>query len=243
MEFDFYTNPRPFREIRAVFDQEAVRVYQAFRREIALPALERQTFVPPFRFERITSWIKPSFLWTMKRTDWGRYCRIGKGGRPEHEGDTVVLGIDVERAFFDDILSRAQITHFEEQPEQDRALWRSTLARTRVLIQWDPEKTLEGGRRRFKAIQIGLKSPALKEYAHSILKIRDMADVIAAVAAAPSDAEKVALLPPEKPYPVSPETRSRLNMSEKPTAKARIQPQGFANGRNLNSQTGEETCS
>ncbi|MCT6869895.1 DUF4291 family protein [Apibacter sp.] len=48
------------KEIRVVFDKETITVYQAYRKEIALPAVKAQTFVPPFKVERMT-WIKPSF--------------------------------------------------------------------------------------------------------------------------------------------------------------------------------------
>ena len=34
-------------EIRAVFDEKTITVYQAYCKEIALPAVENQKFVPP----------------------------------------------------------------------------------------------------------------------------------------------------------------------------------------------------
>ncbi len=58
------------RIIRAVFDKETITVYQAYRKEIAEPAIQQQKFVPPFKMERMT-WIKPSFLWMMYRSGWG----------------------------------------------------------------------------------------------------------------------------------------------------------------------------
>ena len=213
MDIGFYCSPRPFREIRALFNSETIRVYQAFGKEIAIPALENQTFVAPFRFERITSWIKPSFLWTMKRTNWGQYCRIGKGGIPEHDGNTMVLGIDVERAFFDRIIARGQVTHFDENPDQDRHLWRAKLRHAPVLVQWDPEKTIDGYKRSYKAIQIGLRSPVLEEYARTIEKIQNMTGLIEEIAATSSVEEKILLLPVEEPYPVNSDIQHRLHMS------------------------------
>ena len=56
----------PYKEIRADYDRETIVVYQAYRPEIADPAVEAQRFVPPFSFGRMT-WIKPSFLWMMER--------------------------------------------------------------------------------------------------------------------------------------------------------------------------------
>jgi hypothetical protein len=55
----------PFRQIRAVYDDEVIRVYQAYSYSIAAAALQKGTFVsPPFKLDRMT-WIKPSFLWMM----------------------------------------------------------------------------------------------------------------------------------------------------------------------------------
>ncbi len=61
--------PTPSRQIRAVFDAETITVYQAYSPAIAAPALAAQTFVAPFKRERMT-WIKPSFLWMMYRCGW-----------------------------------------------------------------------------------------------------------------------------------------------------------------------------
>lgn len=51
--------PVKARQIRALFDGETVRVYQAYANEIADAALARGTFTsPPFSMARMT-WIKP----------------------------------------------------------------------------------------------------------------------------------------------------------------------------------------
>ena len=59
------------REVRAVYDAETIRVYQAYSDEIADAALAAGTFVAPFKRDRMT-WIKPSFLWMMYRSGWAR---------------------------------------------------------------------------------------------------------------------------------------------------------------------------
>ena len=209
---EIHQAPRPLREIRAVFTESTVRVYQAFGNEIAISALERQAFFPPFKLDGITSWIKPSFLWTMARTGWGRYTRIG-AGRKEHEGDAKVLGIDIDRAFFDSLLESAQSTHFEESQNQDDKAWGVLIRRSHVLVQWDPEKDVSGHRRYFKAIQIGLRSTALRDYVHAIKAIEDQTPLIAEILSVDSHEERVSLLPPEMPYPVSESVRERLQMS------------------------------
>ena len=57
------------REVRAVYTDTTITVYQAYSAEVASPALSAGRFVPPFKRERMT-WIKPSFLWMMYRCGW-----------------------------------------------------------------------------------------------------------------------------------------------------------------------------
>lgn len=87
-------------EIRAIYNENTIRVYQAYSPEIALPALEAGRFVPPFKMERMT-WIKPSFNWMMYRSGFGSKA-----------GQEVVLGIDITRAGFEWALQHAALSHF-----------------------------------------------------------------------------------------------------------------------------------
>jgi len=45
------------RAIRALYDNDTITVYQAYRAEIARPAVENGRFMPPFSRNRMT-WIK-----------------------------------------------------------------------------------------------------------------------------------------------------------------------------------------
>jgi hypothetical protein len=47
-------------EIRADYDKTSIVVYQAYSKEIALPAVKQQKFVSPFSLTRMT-WIKLFF--------------------------------------------------------------------------------------------------------------------------------------------------------------------------------------
>lgn len=216
MDLEFYKIQRPYREIRAVYNDETVRVYQAFSKEIALPALDAQTFVPPFKTEGIVSWIKPSFLWCLKRTQWGKFTRISKKNtKGENENNALVLGIDIRREFFDRILSVALVTHFEEYPEIDKNNWKKIYQKAQVRVQWDPEKTIEGIPRPFKSIQIGLSGNTLIEYSQNICRIINMKTLIEEIESTEIYDEKISLLPDEIPYPVSEEVLKRLNMIKK----------------------------
>jgi len=209
-----YSGPRPHREIRAVFDSATIRVYQAFPRGIAIPALEAQRLVPPFRLSDMTSWIKPSFLWMMARSAWGQHCRIGHRGTPEHPGETVVLGIDVQRDLFDRWLGQAVLTHDDPSGlERAKAERRQLMCQSTVIVQWDPEKALDGSRRRHRAIQIGLRGTALREYAEAaIVRIESQTGRIQTIKSVRDDDEKIALLPDERPYGVPQDVRQRLGM-------------------------------
>ncbi|MFI0462895.1 DUF4291 family protein [Saccharopolyspora sp. 5N102] len=59
------------RQIRGDYDARTIVVYQAYSPAVADPALRPNRFVPPFSFNRMT-WIKPSFLWLMRRSGWAQ---------------------------------------------------------------------------------------------------------------------------------------------------------------------------
>src|SRR5467141_3875887 len=75
--------------IRAAYSDHTIRVYQAYRPEIAVPVLEAGRFVPAFQMGRMT-WIKLSFNWMMYRS--------GYATKP---GQEVILGIDITRKGFE----------------------------------------------------------------------------------------------------------------------------------------------
>src|SRR5215475_7737716 len=101
--------------IRAVYSDRTVRVYQAYRPEIALPALKAGRFVPPFSMNRMT-WIKPSFNWMMYRS--------GYGTKP---GQEVVLGIDITREGFEWALKNAVLSKFTPAVHASLEKWQNLL--------------------------------------------------------------------------------------------------------------------
>src|SRR5215468_10342470 len=95
--------PSMGRHILAQFDDESVVVYQAYRPAIGRFAAEHGYFGGPFSLERM-SWVKPNFLWMMYRCGWGT-----------KEGQEVVLGLRIRRAFFEGLLFQAVPSSFDEQ--------------------------------------------------------------------------------------------------------------------------------
>jgi len=183
----------PQRQIRAVHDAHTIRVYQAYSRQIAEPALAAGRFVPPFKVERMT-WIKPSFLWMMYRAGWGR----------KDPGQECILGIDITREGFAWALANACGSHPPDGMEP--ADWTALKARSPVRIQWDPERDLHHQPLPWRSIQIGLGGEAVRRYVDQwIVGIEDvtpLAHRIEALVVAGRLDDARAALPVERPYEV-----------------------------------------
>ncbi|MFN7976428.1 MAG: DUF4291 domain-containing protein [Acidobacteriota bacterium] len=193
------------REVRADFDRETIVVYQAYAPEIALPAIERQRFVPPFSLGRMT-WIKPSFLWMMERSNWGR-----KPGQ-EH-----VLGVRISRAGWEEALGQSVLTSPERQVHADPSAWRALFAQATVHVQWDPERSLRGAKLPHRSIQVGISRHVIRRYVESwTVEIRDLTSLARKIRglldAGHADRAKD-LLPPERVYPIPPEIGRRVGVS------------------------------
>ncbi len=143
----------PQRQIRALFDEKSIRVYQAYSHLIADSALEAGRFVaPPFKMDRMT-WIKPSFLWMMYRSGWGT--------KP---GQECVLAIDITREGLEWALAHSCLSHFEPDVHESHEQWLEMKAISPVRIQWDPERDVHLERLDYRSIQIGLSGEAVKKY-------------------------------------------------------------------------------
>ena len=153
----------PYRQIRADFDRHSIVIYQAYRKQIAEPAIKAGRFVEPFSWGRMT-WIKPSFLWLMARSNWGQ-----KSGQ-EH-----TLAIRIKRTGWDHALSLGVLTSFDPKVHGDQAKWRSQFDDAVVHVQWDPERTIHGKKLEHRSIQVGLSRQIIKEFTDEwILEIKDV---------------------------------------------------------------------
>jgi hypothetical protein len=196
-----------YKEIRADYDRDSIVVYQAYRPEIGEAAIAAQKFVPPFSFNRMT-WIKPSFLWMMERCGWG-----------EKAGQEVVLGVRIRRENWEAALSQAVLSDVEG----GNAL---------VRVQWDPERSLRGGKLEHRSIQVGLSRHLIRAYAEQwIVSIADLRPLVGKLRALrkegrhdqrswlvhdqrswPVHDQAERYLPVERPYPVSEALARRLGM-------------------------------
>ncbi len=156
-------NSTPYRQIRAVYTENTIRVYQAYSDKIADAALKAGTFIsPPFKMERMT-WIKPSFLWMMYRSGWGT--------KP---GQERILAIDITREGFEWALEHSLLSH-QAKDYADKEEWQKIKNATPVRIQWDPERDLHLQPLEYRSIQIGLSKEAVGLYINEwIQKISDI---------------------------------------------------------------------
>jgi hypothetical protein len=179
-------------EIRAVYNDATIRVYQAYSDEIADAALAQGTFVSPFKMERMT-WIKPSFLWMMYRAGWGY----------KDEGQRRILAIDVSREGFEWALAHSCPSHPDASMSKEE--WNRHKNSSPVRIQWDPERNLHLEPLRYRSIQIGLGEEAVHLYVSKwIQKITDITVIARSMHALVSENKldkAQAMLPPEKIYP------------------------------------------
>lgn len=185
----------PNRQIRAVYDDKTIRVYQAYNNTIANSALKHGTFVtPPFKLERMT-WIKPSFLWMMYRSGWGT----------KENGQSRILAINILREGFDWALDRSCLSR-QSKNFVDKEEWLKFKNTIPVRIQWDPERDLHLQSLKYRTIQIGLSKEAVKLYVYkwiqSITEVTTLATQIHNLVKNKELENAIRLLPMEKVYPL-----------------------------------------
>ncbi|OVE49315.1 DUF4291 domain-containing protein [Chromobacterium violaceum] len=185
----------PSHQIRAVYDDKTIRVYQAYSDTIADSALSHGKFVsPPFKIERMT-WIKPSFLWMMYRSGWGK----------KDEGQKRILAIDITREGFEWALANSCLSR--TNPSMSKVEWERLKNSSPVRIQWDPERDLLLQPLPHRAIQIGLSKEAVglyvNQWIHQISDITPLVHEIHEEISHGNFESARTILPKEHPYPPS----------------------------------------
>ncbi|MGE0791780.1 MAG: DUF4291 domain-containing protein [Sandaracinaceae bacterium] len=145
--------PTSGRHILAQYDASTIVVYQAYRPSIAEWTLAHQRFGGGgWSFGRM-SWIKPNFLWMMFRCGWAT-----------KEGQERVLAIRLRRDAFDGYVREGVASTFDPRTHVDRDAWQAAMRASDVRIQWDPDHDPKGHPVERRAIQIGLRGPALQGF-------------------------------------------------------------------------------
>lgn len=192
----------PARQVRAVFDDDTITVYQAYSAAIAVPAAANNSFNgTPFKLDRMT-WIKPSFLWMMYRSGWA--TKLGQ----EH-----VLAIQITRTGFEEALSQTCLSHYDPDAYPDHATWEEHKRNSPVRVQWDPERDIALKPLPWRSLQVGLSGTAAHDYANRwILHIDDITphvhDLHEHITSGRTDTARTKL-PAERPYPL-PDSLTRV---------------------------------
>jgi len=154
------------KEVFARYDKKYIRVYQAYNSEIANEAVKLQNFGKNFSTQRMT-WIKPSFLWLMNRSNWGT-----------KKNQENILAVDVYRDFFDGLLEKAVLT-FPDSELFSGKEWEKKFSESDVYCQWDPDRGINGNPIGRYAVQIGIKGNALRDFLErGIFSIEDITPLV-----------------------------------------------------------------
>lgn len=190
------------KEVFAQYDRKCIRVYQAYNPMIAKEAVALQRFGESFNVNRMT-WIKPSFLWMMYRSNWGT-----------KKNQECILALDLDQSKFDGLLEKAVLTSPDAACYTGKE-WEKAFDETTVYCQWDPDRTINGNAMNRAAIQIGLKGSTLRDFLDSsICHIEDFTRLVRKWNEQRKSGKlDTKNLPTEKIYPVKNKAiRNRLNM-------------------------------
>jgi hypothetical protein len=189
-------------QIRADHDARTIVVYQAYAPAIAGPAVAARRFVPPFSLARMT-WIKPSFLWLMERSNWA-----------QKSGQERVLAVRITRAGWEEALAAGVLTAYTRGVHRDVDDWQQQFAAATVHVQWDPERSIRGAGLATNAIQVGLSRQIIERYVDAwtvdIVDVTPQVRKIHAFVTAGQLDRARALLPRERPYPLAPAIARRI---------------------------------
>lgn len=161
------TWPQTGRHILAQFDSASIYVYQAYRPSIASYAVRHQKFGGDFSYQRM-SWIKPNFLWMMYRAGWA-----------SKEGQERILAIRLPRKFFDELLLGAVPSTHDRSRYATHEEWQRYVQASDVRLQWDPDHDPRGRALERRAIQLGLRGEALRQYGTTeLISVTDITDFV-----------------------------------------------------------------
>jgi len=193
-----------YQEIRADYDRQTITVYQAYHKNIALPAIKNNRFEKPFSFNRMT-WIKPSYLWLMERSNWAN-----------KSNQEYILGIKIKRESWEKALSLGILTHPDKEIYKSGFEWEEKFKNATVHIQWDPERTLKGGKLQERSIQVGISRHLIEEFntewVQEIVDLTPLTKKINQLRKLGKYKEAKRLLPKEKVYPVTSEIETRIGV-------------------------------
>jgi hypothetical protein len=142
------------------------------------------------------TWIKPSFLWLMHRSNWA-----------QKSGQEYILAVRIKRDAWEKALSLGVLTGYEAGIHASYQQWEQQFAAAKVHIQWDPERSIRGADLGINSIQVGISRFLIEEYVQDwMIALSDYTPLVHKIhgflKAGELDKAKK-LLPRERPYPVT----------------------------------------
>ena len=219
----------PRKQVRALFDDESITVYQAYSAAVALPAVKAQRLnaSPQFKVDRMT-WIKPSWCWMMyvirvpllhypfRHHFWIAFHNTSRyrcGYSHKDRGQERVLALRMTHSHFHELLGTARLsTHAGAAADPDS-----------VRVQWDPERGPRLERLQVRSIQIGIPAARCRQWVEErILSIEDVTDRAQELkrsldvdpALGSEKLVEMGLLPQEREYPLPDAVAQLLGMVE-----------------------------
>jgi hypothetical protein len=198
--------PKEF-EIRADFDRDTIVVYQAYNEKIALGAIKNKKFVEPFSFNRMT-WIKPSFLWLMERSNYG-----------QKTNQEYTLAIRIKRSGWESALNEAVLTSPEKSIYKNYETWKELFDKAKVHVQWDPERSIRGNKLEYRSIQVGISKELINVYNDEwIVEIKDYSSLVKKILGLCQEGKfdkAKDLLPKEKVYELPNKISAKIGIAVK----------------------------
>lgn len=157
----------PQRQIRALYDDDTITVYQAYKPSIADPAVATQklTASPDFKPGRMT-WVKPSWAWMLYRSGYSH----------KDPGQSRILALKVRHDDFVGLLRRGVLSSHVQTADRAAAVAQKQ-ASTEVRIQWDPERTVWLDKLEHRSIQIGIPGGLSAQWAEEwVVGIEDVTE-------------------------------------------------------------------
>lgn len=214
----------PYRQIRALYDDETITVYQAYNSTIASAAVAQQQLEasPQFRTTRMT-WIKPSWAWMLYRA----------GYSYKDPGQERILALKMRHADFLRLLERGVPSHAPVPCVRDGGITTvisegeeaTTSGQKRdkpvdVRIQWDPERSVRLEKLDYRSIQIGIPGVVMAEFIAAIVSIEDVTNKARELKRVLDERPSVTdqelldmeLVPVERPFELSDDLQKILGM-------------------------------
>ena len=102
-----------------------------------------------------------------------------RSGWSRKPGQEVILAVWLKRPAFDEILSQAVHSTYNQELYGTIDRWKPLVKSSSVLLQWDPDHDPSGAKVERRAIQLGMRGAVLAHYARDwIMEVEDISTFV-----------------------------------------------------------------